>query len=289
MANYFRGVSQEQDGRWSKADEKLLQKLSAEGKFAPILDKKVNLKKVNMDVINRWIAERITQLMGFEDDITFNTIINLLQNSDVDAKRMQISITAFLSHHAGKFMEDLWTLLSDAQSQPSGIPGIIIEKKREEILKRESAKASAANLTASAASSDADPTSSKGDEFDEKKIATSEIDDDHRHKDGRTDRSRGRSDRDYRRDRHDDDRGKRGDRSSRGRESRRSRTPERRRRAESTSSSSVDSEQKYRRRVRRRDDSSDRSQEGRDSRRRNRRRSGDRSRHRSRSDSRRRR
>lgn len=38
----------------------------------------VNMKKVNMDVMQRWITQRITSLLGFEDDIVVGTCVNYL-------------------------------------------------------------------------------------------------------------------------------------------------------------------------------------------------------------------
>ena len=42
-----------------------------------------------------------------------------------------------MEKQAGKFVEELWTLLVDAQQQPSGIPSVFIERKKEEILSRQ--------------------------------------------------------------------------------------------------------------------------------------------------------
>lgn len=36
------------------------------------------MKKVNMDVMQRWIQQRITSLLGFEDDIVVGTCVNYL-------------------------------------------------------------------------------------------------------------------------------------------------------------------------------------------------------------------
>lgn len=96
MASRFRGVSLEQDGRWSKSDEKLLQQMTKEGKFPAIFDTKITLKRINMAVINRWIQQRVLQLTGVDDDIIVNTIVNILQTPDISPKRMQISVSAFL-------------------------------------------------------------------------------------------------------------------------------------------------------------------------------------------------
>jgi serine/arginine repetitive matrix protein 1 len=122
--NFFRGTSVEQDGRWGKSDQKLLDQYVKEGKFSAVFDTKVNMKKVNLDVISKWITQRITQEIGFEDEILVNTVINMLQvdeknsnnqSSEVDPKKMAISLSAFLESKNISFVEALWTLLVDAQ------------------------------------------------------------------------------------------------------------------------------------------------------------------------------
>eukprot|EP01039_Chlorochromonas_danica_P008339 gene8339-9192_t len=135
-ASGFRGTSVEQDGRWGKTEEKLLQEMTKQGKFAPILDSKVNMKKVNMEVISKWITQKIILLVRTEDEILINMVINLLQAPEVHPKRMQITLTPFLERNTPLFVEELWSLLVDAQSQPSGIPSSILEKKKQEILSR---------------------------------------------------------------------------------------------------------------------------------------------------------
>ena len=54
----------------------------------------------------------------------------------MDPKKMQLEITGFLEANAKPFMEELWTLLVDAQNQPSGIPSVFIEKKKAELIKK---------------------------------------------------------------------------------------------------------------------------------------------------------
>jgi serine/arginine repetitive matrix protein 1 len=135
--NFFRGTSVEQDGRWGKSDQKLMAKMSKNGMFSAILDTKVNVKKINLDVINKWITQKIIEIVGFEDDILINLVINMLQGDEVDAKKMQLDVTGFLEKQAQSFVEELWTLLVDAQGQPSGIPSVFIQKKKEEILSRQ--------------------------------------------------------------------------------------------------------------------------------------------------------
>jgi len=37
------------------------------------------MKKVNMDVIRPWVAHRVTELIGFEDEVLINFIYSLLE------------------------------------------------------------------------------------------------------------------------------------------------------------------------------------------------------------------
>ena len=39
----------------------------------------VDMKKVNLDVMSKWCTERLTEILGFEDEIVINLAINLLQ------------------------------------------------------------------------------------------------------------------------------------------------------------------------------------------------------------------
>lgn len=135
--NFFRGTSVEQDGRWGKSDEKLMAKMAKNGMFSPILETKVNLKKINLDVINKWITQKIIEVVGFEDDILINLVINMLQATDIDGRKMQLDVTGFLEKQSGAFIAELWTLLVDAQEQPSGIPSVFLQKKKDEILQRQ--------------------------------------------------------------------------------------------------------------------------------------------------------
>ena len=137
--NFFRGTTVDQDGRWGKSDEKMMAKMQKAGKFAAILDTKIDMKKVNIDIISKWVSEKTIEVLGFEDEIVINLVINMLQSENLHGKKMQLDVTGFLEKKAGAFVEELWILLVDAQSQPNGIPEAFIRKKKEEILKRQQA------------------------------------------------------------------------------------------------------------------------------------------------------
>jgi hypothetical protein len=50
-------------------------------KFPPEFDKKVDIEKVNIDLMKKWIANRITTILGDEDDIVVETCYNLIEQN----------------------------------------------------------------------------------------------------------------------------------------------------------------------------------------------------------------
>jgi len=127
---FFRGTSTDQDMRFSDKEKKLLKSTKFPANFAV----KVNMKKVNIDVIKPWIAQKITDMLSFEDDVLINYIYSLLEEKqEPDPKAMQINLTGFLEKDAPKFMEGLWTLLVSAQSELTGIPTELLHQKKLEL------------------------------------------------------------------------------------------------------------------------------------------------------------
>ncbi|KAK8485972.1 hypothetical protein V6N12_046837 [Hibiscus sabdariffa] len=125
---FFRGTSADQDTRFSNKQAKLLKSQ----KFAPELEHLVDMTKVKMDVIRPWIATRVTELLGFEDEVLINFIYGLLDGKEVNGKEVQISLTGFMEKNTGKFMKELWTLLLSAQRNASGVPQQFLDAKEEE-------------------------------------------------------------------------------------------------------------------------------------------------------------
>ena len=94
----------------------------------------IDLKKVNMDVIKKWMYEKVTEYLHIEDEVTSNVLINSLEQH-VEAKSLQVMATEFFGKKkASVFVEELWTLLADAQSHPTGVPAAFIEQKKQEML-----------------------------------------------------------------------------------------------------------------------------------------------------------
>ncbi|XP_042384204.1 serine/arginine repetitive matrix protein 1-like isoform X2 [Zingiber officinale] len=129
---FFRGTSAEQDTRFSNKQAKLLKSQ----KFPLELEHPVDMTKVKMDVIKPWIATRVTELLGFEDEVLINFVYGLLDGKGVDGKQIQIQLTGFLEKNTGKFMKELWGLLLSAQDNASGVPQQFLDAKQEEMRKR---------------------------------------------------------------------------------------------------------------------------------------------------------
>lgn len=107
---------------------------------------------------NRWIAGKIIEILGNEDDVVIELCFNLLEGSrfvrdsfyvlylslraqraDVyrflqpDIKSLQIQLTGFLDKDTPKFCKDLWNLCISAQENPQGVPKELLEAKKLEL------------------------------------------------------------------------------------------------------------------------------------------------------------
>lgn len=132
----YRGVSAEQDGRYRNKEQLLLRKLAADGQFPSSFDQKVDMGKVNLEVMRPWVAERVEALLGFEDDVVVEYVNGMLEdpeNRQPDPRKMQLSLTGFLEKATPTFMAELWNLLLSAQKSIGGIPQEFVDKKKEEM------------------------------------------------------------------------------------------------------------------------------------------------------------
>merc|ERR1719203_67438 len=96
--NFFRGTSTDQV-KCVDADQKLVKKLEKDGRFPKHFSQKVNMNKVSMDVMKPWITQRITELLGFEDDIVIEFCITQLEEppeKGLDPKMLQVNLTGFM-------------------------------------------------------------------------------------------------------------------------------------------------------------------------------------------------
>ncbi|EPY49732.1 splicing coactivator SRRM1 [Schizosaccharomyces cryophilus OY26] len=117
-------------------------------KFPPSFEAKVDMKKVNIEVLKPWIANRLIELIGFEDEVVIDFVYSMLEEAveaskstdshnevALDPKKVQLNLTGFLESKASEFTEELWMLILSASQNPYGIPEKFIQEKKEELSK----------------------------------------------------------------------------------------------------------------------------------------------------------
>merc|ERR1719387_2591596 len=84
-----------------------------------------------------WIANRITELLGVEDDIVVDYCMTQQEEGktkQIDPKMLQLNLQAFLARKAPKFCKELWEMLLSAQESPIGVPKQLLDARKEEML-----------------------------------------------------------------------------------------------------------------------------------------------------------
>jgi len=134
-------------GTSSIADSRVRDRELKKRKFPPIFKQKVDLKKINYPVLSMWIEDKITGILGIDDEIVQQTAVELflpeLAAADayyvgppkvVDPKHAQLDLEGFLgAEESAAFSAELWELMVDAQSQSQGIPKKLLDQKKAEI------------------------------------------------------------------------------------------------------------------------------------------------------------
>ncbi|MCJ1468250.1 Serine/arginine repetitive matrix protein 1 [Pseudocyphellaria aurata] len=110
-------------------------KLLKQTKFPLEFNQKVDMKKVNVEVMKKWIAGKISEILGSEDDVVIELCFNLLEGARFpDIKVLQIQLTGFLDKDTPSFCKELWTLCLSAQSNAQGVPKELLEAKKLELI-----------------------------------------------------------------------------------------------------------------------------------------------------------
>ncbi|PWY92722.1 hypothetical protein BO70DRAFT_425392 [Aspergillus heteromorphus CBS 117.55] len=110
-------------------------KMLRQTKFPPEFSRKVDMNKVNIEVMKKWIASKISEILGNEDDVVIELCFNLLEGSRFpDVKSLQIQLTGFLDKDTARFCKELWSLCLSAQENPQGVPKELLEAKKLELI-----------------------------------------------------------------------------------------------------------------------------------------------------------
>ncbi|KAF1819353.1 PWI domain-containing protein [Dissoconium aciculare CBS 342.82] len=101
-------------------------------KFPEIFKQKVDITKVQLPVIKKWMADKITKLQGFDDDFLPIMIEEMLIEHR-DIREIQTSIRDSLGPPTAAFCLELWKLCLSAQQDPNGVPKELLEAKKLEV------------------------------------------------------------------------------------------------------------------------------------------------------------
>ena len=82
-------------GTASVSDSRARQKALRKTKFPRNFGTSVSLEKVNKPVLTQWIEQKVTSILGFDDEIVASTAINLFlpsDNASPDPKKAQLDL-----------------------------------------------------------------------------------------------------------------------------------------------------------------------------------------------------
>lgn len=73
---FYKGTSSEQTPFFVDKEKKLIEKLA----WPEIYNHKININKINFDIVEKWVQKRLIDLLGFEDDILCDYCISQLKD-----------------------------------------------------------------------------------------------------------------------------------------------------------------------------------------------------------------
>ncbi|MES1920445.1 Serine/arginine repetitive matrix protein 1, variant 2 [Bonamia ostreae] len=126
MTTFYKGTTIEQSYLFKDKQKKLKSKMA----FPKCFRRKIDIKKVNIDVIAIWIKRKTNDILDFDDDVLNGMIVNMLKEG-TDPKEIQIFVTGFLEKKAYDFMKELWKLLIKCSKSESGISKELLEEEKK--------------------------------------------------------------------------------------------------------------------------------------------------------------
>jgi len=143
---FFKGTSLEQDSRFADKQAKLLSSMQFPAEYS----QRVDVNKVKLEVLKPWIVSRIRDMLGFDDEVVADLVVNTLEQHSgaggkdvrggasaltppLDPRELQINLTGFLEKNARPFVLELWKMLLSAQASSMGIPQALLDAKKAEL------------------------------------------------------------------------------------------------------------------------------------------------------------
>lgn len=70
------------------------------------------MEKVNLDTIKPWITKRVTELLGAEDDVLFEFIVNMLEKGKVNNDCHSAIKLTHLHAHCNYITGNTWKIVN---------------------------------------------------------------------------------------------------------------------------------------------------------------------------------
>jgi serine/arginine repetitive matrix protein 1 len=136
---FYRGSTHEQNTHYKDKQKKLLKTMKFSKSVKNAKRRQVDMRKVKLDTVKPWIEAQITDALGFEDDIVIEMVFNQLEADQFPyPKTLQINMTGFLNAKKSRdLVGELWPMLVSACENGTGIPTVILEKKKRDIEDRD--------------------------------------------------------------------------------------------------------------------------------------------------------
>ncbi|GAB66223.1 splicing factor, partial [Plasmodium cynomolgi strain B] len=137
---FYKGTNTEQTPYFGDKEKKLIEKMT----WPEIYNQKIDLTKINLDVVGKWIHKRLIEILGFEDDILYEYCVSQLRldqegiddesENFLNSKRLKINLTGFIGNKKSEvFLQELLELLISNEQNEMQIVESEMEAKRIEI------------------------------------------------------------------------------------------------------------------------------------------------------------
>ncbi|EDL43402.1 hypothetical protein, conserved [Plasmodium vivax] len=137
---FYKGTNTEQTPYFGDKEKKLIEKMT----WPEIYKHKIDLTKINLDVVGKWIQKRLIEILGFEDDILYEYCVSQLRldpeaideesENFLNSKRLKINLTGFIGNKKSEvFVQELLELLISGEQNEAQLLASQMETKRIEM------------------------------------------------------------------------------------------------------------------------------------------------------------
>eukprot|EP00388_Colpodella_angusta_P022765 GDKJ01058221.1.p1 GENE.GDKJ01058221.1~~GDKJ01058221.1.p1 ORF type:complete len:201 (-),score=35.74 GDKJ01058221.1:18-620(-) len=135
MGEFYRGVAVKDSVGIRDPDDYLLKGNSIDKKCIQTID----FERIRVNVFRPWIKRRVQEILGRSDELLSEMVFARLEKGDADPYAMYLQIIGFMDNDKSKtsiLVNDVFSLLLEAQIRPEGIPQVLIDEKKKELEQR---------------------------------------------------------------------------------------------------------------------------------------------------------